>query len=379
MKKIASLIVFTVFLILFPISANASEETGDNDFSELMGEINGEIGGNVDSGVSDILREDGISVQNPENVANIKPENVFSRIWNYFTDGLKKPIVMLGKIIAVSIIGAIIKSVSFEKSSCSQVFGLICIMSVILIITDTVSESFESMKNSIESMNTFMISYVPIFASVTAAGGAAISSGGYSAAMLFLCECMAVVASKILVPFLSVVLAFTLVSAVNPRLQFSGAADSVKKCTVWVLGAIMTVFVGIMALQGMTGGAVDNIAGKTLKFAASSFIPVIGGSVSEAYSAVKGSLGVIKNSVGSVGIIIVFLIVIKPIMAIIGVKFVLWLGKMINDIFCQKETSEFLKSVNSVMSIGLSVMVAYALVFIIATSILMAAAVPGGG
>lgn len=279
----------------------------------------------------------------------------------------------------VSLICIVVKSMANDNKSTSKVFELICTLSVIIIITDTVSSSFNAIQASVERINTFMVSYIPIYVSVVSAGGNAVSSSSYSAIMLLICEGMAFISSKVLLPFLSVVLAFTLVSAINPRLQFSGIADSVKKCTIWILGAVMTVFVGLMTIQGLTGSAADNMAVKSLKFAASSFIPVIGSSISEAYSAVRGSMNVIKTSVGSIGMIIVFLIVLKPIITVLAVKFILWLGRLTNEIFGQREVSEILKSTNAVLSIGLSVIIAYSVVFIIATSILMMTAINAGG
>ena len=79
----------------------------------------------------------------------------------------------------------------------------------------------------------------------------------------------------------------TLVSAINPSLDLGSLAESVKKLVIWVLGIVMTLFTGLLSIQSFAGAAADNLSARAVKFAASSFIPVIGGSVSEAYSAVK--------------------------------------------------------------------------------------------
>ena len=377
MKKTVSFILIILLLIIYPYNVYA--DSGNDDFSKIVGEINDTLKQSTDEDVNEILEKENISVEEPQSISDIKAENIFERIISYFTDGLKKPLVMLGRILAVSLICVVVKSMAPDKNSSAKVFELICTLSVIMIITDTISSNFETLKNSVERINTFMVSYIPIYVSVVSAGGNTISSSSYSAIMLLICEVMAFISSKILIPFLSVVLAVTLVSAINPHLQFSGIADSVKKCTIWILGTIMTVFVGLMTIQGLTGSAADNLAVKSLKFAASSFIPVIGSSISEAYSAVRGSMNVIKTSVGSIGIIIVFIVVLKPIITILAVKFILWLGRITNEIFGQREVSEILKSTNSVLSIGLSIIIAYAVVFIIATSVLMITAANVGG
>ena len=172
-------------------------------------------------------------------------------------------------------------------------------------------------------------------------------------------------------PFLSIILAISLVSAINPNLQFGGSAESIKKACQWILGGLTTIFVGLLTIQGMTGTATDSIITRTAKFAASSFIPIIGGAVSEAYSTVYSSLGVIRTSVGTIGIIAILIMVLQPVITIIATKFVVSLAQIISGLFNQQECCDFFKSTNAVLSIALSVVICFSLIFIISTAVLM--------
>ena len=178
----------------------------------------------------------------------------------------------------------------------------------------------------------------------------------------------------ILLMALMVVLAVTLVSAINPSLDLGSLAESVKKLVIWLLGIVMTLFTGLLSIQSFAGAAADNLSARAVKFAASSFIPVIGGSVSEAYSAVKGSIGVIRTSVGVIGVIIMSVIVAKPLLTLLAVKLAVWIGAIINDIFGISNSGGLLKSINSVLSIGVSILAAYSIMFVISTSVVIKAA-----
>ena len=174
-------------------------------------------------------------------------------------------------------------------------------------------------------------------------------------------------------------MALCIVGAINGSSNISGLSMSVRNFTKWVLTALMTVFTAVISIKGITGAAADSVASRTIRFAASSFIPIIGSSVSEAYSSVKGSLGVIRTSVGSIGIIVLFIIILRPLLSVIAVKFVIFLAKCVNEIFGQPRTAELLKSINSVLSIAMSILIAYAIFFTVATSILMLTAFNAGG
>ena len=57
-----------------------------------------------------------------------------------------------------------------------------------------------------------------------------------------------------------------------------GAANSIESTIdgiVWTLGVILTVFIGVVSLEGSLTSSVDGITAKTAKAAVSSLIPVV--------------------------------------------------------------------------------------------------------
>lgn len=373
MKKIITLglALICMFFIAFPCYAQSNDSAVQEQLDEMTNEIQRGMENAVDGDVNEILQENDISVKNSEGISKISVGSVINSVLSSFTGVLKKPLVMLGKIIAITLLCVTAKSMAPGGSSVTSTFGIIGILSAIAVMYDTVYASFEIISQSLQKLSDFMTSYIPIFSSVVAVGGNITSSGSYYAVTFILCEIIGIVANKVIMPFLSIVLAISLVSAINPELQFSGAADSIKKASQWILAGLMTIFVGLLSIQGLTGSAADTLTSRTLKFAASSFIPVIGGAVSEAYSTVCSSMGVIRTGVGSIGIIVISVMVLKPIISIIAIKFIISLAQIISGMFGQKECCEFLKSTNAVLSIGMSVVICFSLIFIIATAVLM--------
>ena len=378
MKKLFA-IVLTVIICLICAPFAAAEDDSQASVESITRNIENKLEKGMSGDIKKELDSNGIKVSSPSTVGNIKPKSFIQKALSYFTQSLKAPFSLLGKMIAVCLVAALIKAFSISDSSLGRVIDILCLICTVLLLTDTVQDSLLSVRNSIQSINTYLAAYLPVFAGITTAGGNLIGSNGYMAIMLLVCEFMCVVATRVLIPFLSIVLAFSLVSAVNPRLGFSDIASGVKKAVMVCLGLLMTVFTGLMTIQGIVGASVDNVSSKALKFAASSFIPVIGGSVSEAYSTVKGSLGVIRSTVGSVGIIVLFIIVAKPLLSMLAVKLTVFLAKLVNDVFGQSGISSYLQSVNSILSIAMSIIIAYAIIFTVSTTILMLTAFNLGG
>lgn len=377
MKRFVAVLLMLVLAVILAPAVNARQE--DQSAENITRKIEKRLEDSTPNDIRKELDSQGVKLTVPSSVEKIEAKGLIQKCVDYFKNAIRSPFVILGKIIAVTLLGVMIQSVSAKDDQLSKVFEIVCVICTVTILTDTVKDCFVSIQSSISSINKYLLAYLPVFSGITAAGGNVIGSNGYLAVMLLVCEVMGVIASKVLLPFLSIVLAVTLVAAVNPRFSFADIAGSVKKAVTVILGLLMTVFTGLMSIQGITGASADNVSSRAVKFAASSFIPVIGNSVSEAYSTVKGSLGIIRSAVGSIGIIVLFLIVIKPLISLLAVRVSVFLAKCVSDFFGRQQVSGLLKSINSILGIAMSIIIAYALIFTIATTIMMLTALNLGG
>ena len=236
MKKIIATVIIVLAVMFTPQGVYADSEEQNNEYYDrLISEINEGLSFEGDEDVKTVLEDNNITLEDPSSAANISVSDVIKHIFESFTAALRSPLIMLGKITAATMLCVLVRSMSAE-GTVDKVFTLICVLTTVLVISDTVTDSLYSVKTSMGQMNSFMMSYIPIFSSVATAGGSAAAGAGYYSVMLIICESAGILADTILVPFLSAVLAVTLVSAINPSLDLGSLAESVKKLVIWVLG-----------------------------------------------------------------------------------------------------------------------------------------------
>ncbi len=132
-----------------------------------------------------------------------------------------------------------------------------------------------------------------------------------------------------------------------------------------------TLLVELGKREELTPELVKRAAARAVKFGASNFIPIIGGSVSEAYSTVYASIGVIRSGVGTIGTAAVTVMLLRPLVSILCVKLTLIISRIISDLLGLSETSELLRSTDSAMSAAVSTLLTFALMFIVATAVIM--------
>ena len=70
------------------------------------------------------------------------------------------------------------------------------------------------------------------------------------------------------------------------------------------MGLFLTVFLGVISVQGASAAVTDGITIRTAKFITGNFIPVIGRMFTDATDTVVGASVLLKNSVGIAGVAI---------------------------------------------------------------------------
>jgi stage III sporulation protein AE len=89
-----------------------------------------------------------------------------------------------------------------------------------------------------------------------------------------------------------------------------------------LLGVFMTVFLGVISVQGATAAVTDGITIRTAKFITGNFVPVIGRMFTDATDTVISASVLLKNTVGIAGVAIVLLIAAFPAIKILVMAFV---------------------------------------------------------
>ena len=98
--------------------------------------------------------------------------------------------------------------------------------------------------------------------------------------------------------------------------------ELIKNLISWCLKTILTVFTTYMSITGTVSGSTDAAALKAVKVGISSFVPVVGGILSDASESVLIGAGILKNSAGIYGIFALLSLFLGPFIKI-GVQYLL--------------------------------------------------------
>ena len=161
------------------------------------------------------------------------------------------------------------------------------------------------------------------------------------------------------------------ISKISDKAQVDKLSKFLKSGITWFLGIVLTVFVGVVSLEGTLSSSVDGITAKTTKSIVSSAIPVVGKILGDAVDTVLGCGVVLKNAIGLVGVIIVVGICIMPIIKLsiltISYKLLATLSQPIAD----KNIMSLLDQIGDIFKIFLGILCAFFFMLIIGTTLVL--------
>ncbi len=373
MKKFL-LCLFSVFLglCLCTITVSAEEQTisYDETLSSLF-----EASGMEDlldkQDMDNVLNEQGIHADKPETMTSLSFSAILENLAQQAVDAAALPLRTFGLLLGVILLSAIADSLQNTRASVNTIYEMICVLCAVGIIAQPISYVFLQAAEHLEASARFMLQFSAIFASVLTVCGGVTAAVGYQAAILAVCEIALQIAVHVMLPVLSMGLAMSIVDAVNPAISLDGIVKLLHKIIVWMLGLLMSIFLGMLSLQSMTAVTSDKLASRTTKFVISNFVPFVGGAVSDAYSTVLGSMGVLKTTTGVIGIFSIISLFL-PVLLQLGIyRFLTAAAAAISELFAVQRMTRLLKNTECIIAAAFSVSVSFSLIFIVSTAIML--------
>ena len=136
---------------------------------------------------------------------------------------------------------------------------------------------------------------IPLLTSLMVFTGSITTSSMIEPVILFLVNLIGNLIQSVLIPFVLVIAALSIVSKISDKVQINKLSNFMKSGVVWALGIFLTLFVSVISLEGTLSSSVDGISAKTTKAVVSSAIPIVGKILGDAVDTVLGCGIILKK------------------------------------------------------------------------------------
>lgn len=323
---------------------------------------------NLSDEASRALSELGVTSADADALSALSFENVMAALSKMAGSGMTAPLKGLITMTAVLLLCSMLTAYQnnlTESGETVQTVAVLCLSGAVAVpavgFIGTAGDVIAQCAN-------LFLAYIPIMAVMLAASGKAVSSASYQALTVAAGQGVMRVSSDMILPLLHIFLGIAVSSGIAPQVGLGGFLSLITKLTKWLLGFVMAIFTAVLSLRQAASGALDSLGSKAARFALSSFVPVVGSALSEAYKTVQGSLHVLRSGLGIFVILALAFTFLPVLLQGLGWSLCLFVGKALAEALGVSHCAKLLEALGTVFSTLTAVLLCVPAVLLIAAA-----------
>ncbi len=388
-KTVFALCVIAVFLISLLVSVCSPAQVANADDNKSEEEVRKELSDAVNDAIdrldlSDLQKFlDSLTAQEKEaiNINDVKAalkslvngqtDDFFSKLigllagtlGKYFAGFLPSFITIIVICLLKNMLGNLTGGLA--GGSTTEVVHIVCYCAVIIVLITGISSVIATVTQTIALLVGFSRAIFPVLLTLLSMLGGATTVAAYTPLMAVLSGLIMKIITVVIVPAFIATIVFSVVGNISKNVKLDKLTKVVKSASTWLIGIVFGLFATFLTVQGITGGVVDKFGFNVAKFALSSYVPVLGGYLSDGFDLLSTSLVLVKNAIGYTGAVILICIVLFPLVKVVIFTLTLRLTSAIVEPIGDTRMSGLLHTVAGNMNLLITALAGVAFLFYI--------------
>lgn len=259
-----------------------------------------------------------------EGKLDFSPQEILTGISRYFFHEVTANLSLLGKLLIISVICAVLQNLqaAFERGTVAKLAYFVCYLAVITIAIGSFHVAVSAGLEAIGKMVGFMKLLLPVLLVLLTAMGGLTSVALFQPFLIVFLSFMGFFTEVIVFPLIYLTAVLSIANNISDRFKVSKLTALVKQFTKVSIGLVLTLFIGVITVEGVAGGVVDGVSLRTAKFVTGAFVPVAGSMFADALDAIMGGSLLLKNAIGLSGVLILGLITLFPVIKILVIALI---------------------------------------------------------
>ena len=366
MKKIILIFILVLIILMLPtqvfaeneeIMTSTQEKFNINSFLKDAKEYTGDFFEDVS--ITDMFNE---AVQ-----GKINNQTIYKKVLKLLGQEVTSSLKVLISILVIIVIHGILKSITdgLENNNVSQIIYFVQYILIVTLIMSNFTEIIKLVQEAANNLVGFINVLIPLLLTLMVYTGSITTGTVLEPIILFISNFTGNIIANVLIPVVLIIVVFSIISKISERIQIEKISKFLKLSVVWFLGIVLTVFVGVVSLEGTLSSSVDGITAKTAKAAVSSVIPVVGKVLGDVVDSVLGCGVILKNAVGFIGVIVIIGICIMPIIKIGTLSIIYSLASAVVQPVADEKIVKLLDEMSGVFKLLLAILCSLSVILII--------------
>lgn len=261
---------------------------------------------------------------------------------------------------------------SFNNKNVSSIAYYLCYLVIIIFLFKSFVSCSGLAVNTIKKVSDFMTALIPVMLALLASVGSVSQAALLDPLIIGGINIFTMIILKFIIPLIMISFAMEFVNGISKEFSIDNLNKLIKQIIIWTMVGIMTIFIGILTVRGLSSKTLDLVTAKTFKFAIDSFIPIVGGCLSDAVAAVASYSLALKGAVGLIGFIVIVVITVFPIIKLIVIALMFKLTAAIVEPISDGKITDLISKTSDSLVMLLASLISVSVMFFILISILSA-------
>ncbi|CUB30240.1 stage III sporulation protein AE [Bacillus subtilis] len=255
---------------------------------------------------------------------SFSPQEWLKALFSYLFHEVLANGKLLGTLILLTIFCVILQLLqnAFQQSTVSKVAYSIVYMVLIILALNSFHVAINYATEAIQTMTSFILALIPLLLALLASSGGAVSAAFFHPVILFLMNTSGLLIQNIVMPLIFLSAILSIVSTMTDQYKVTQLANLLRNIAIGALAVFLTIFLGVISVQGASAAVTDGITLRTAKFITGNFIPVLGRMFTDATDTVISASLLLKNTVGILGVAILICIAAFPAIKVLSLAFI---------------------------------------------------------
>jgi len=282
---------------------------------------------------------------------------------------------LIGTIVLLTVFCMILETVqsAFERGAVSKAAYAVAYMVLLVLAANSFNAAIGYARDAIGGMVQFMMAMVPLLLTLLASMGNVVTVTVMHPLIVFMIYAVGALIHTVVFPLLFFSAVLHIASSLSERFKATQLADLLRSIGIGTLGALLTVFLGVITVQGATGSVTDGVALRTAKFVTGNFVPVVGRMFSDAADTVLSASVIVKNAIGIAGVVILLFLCLFPAVKIIALAVIYRLSAAVLQPLGSSPIVICLETIGKTMVYVFASVAAVGMMFFLAVTIMLAA------
>ena len=288
---------------------------------------------------------------------------ILKSIGKYFVGFLPSLITIL----TVSMLKSMLSGMTspFLKTGTNEIVHIVCYGVIVVVLASSVVSIVATTLSTIKNISAFAEGVFPVLLTLLASLGATTGVATYQPMMAVLGGGVISIISKVILPAFIACVVFSIVGNLSKNVKLTKMSKMFKSVSSWLIGIVFGMYGTFLTAGGISGGVMDRVGYNAAKFALSSYVPILGGYLSDGFDLISASLLIVKNAFGYTAVIVLGAVVVFPLLRIVAFIFSVRLCSAIAEPMGDERVSNMLSSVADNCGLLISALAGVAFMFFI--------------